>query len=109
MISGAFLIPYVIMMVLEGMPLFLIELGIGQRLRTGPVGVWNAIHPYLGGVGVSAAVVSYLVGLYYNVILTWCIYYLWKSFSIELPWAVSFSFIRNILLFKKQYDYYLIK
>ncbi|KAK6045797.1 hypothetical protein COOONC_16699, partial [Cooperia oncophora] len=47
--GGAFLIPYVIMMVLLGLPLFLIELGIGQRLRTGPMGVWNAIHPYLGG------------------------------------------------------------
>ncbi|KHJ74868.1 hypothetical protein OESDEN_25516 [Oesophagostomum dentatum] len=48
--GGAFLIPYVIMMVLLGLPLFLIELGIGQRLRTGPMGVWNAIHPYLGGL-----------------------------------------------------------
>lgn len=38
------------MMVLGGLPLFLIELGIGQRLRTGPVGVWNAIHPNLGGI-----------------------------------------------------------
>jgi solute carrier family 6 amino acid/orphan transporter-like 15/16/17/18/20 len=74
-------------MVLMGMPLFLIELGIGQRLRTGPVGVWNAIHPYLGGVGVSAAIVSFLVGLYYNVILTWCIYYLYKSFHLQLPWS----------------------
>ena len=37
------------MMVIEGVPLFLIELGIGQKLRTGPVGVWNAIHPYFGG------------------------------------------------------------
>ncbi|KIH62113.1 hypothetical protein ANCDUO_07608 [Ancylostoma duodenale] len=46
--GGAFLIPYVIMMILLGLPLFLIELGIGQRLRTGPMGVWNAIHPYLG-------------------------------------------------------------
>lgn len=33
---------------------------------------------------------SYLVGLYYNVILTWCIYYLWESFSFELPWTVNF-------------------
>uniref|UniRef100_A0A914MX59 Transporter n=1 Tax=Meloidogyne incognita TaxID=6306 RepID=A0A914MX59_MELIC len=47
--GGAFLIPYLIMMVIEGVPLFLIELGIGQKLRTGPVGVWNAIHPYFGG------------------------------------------------------------
>uniref|UniRef100_A0A7E4UQ34 Transporter n=1 Tax=Panagrellus redivivus TaxID=6233 RepID=A0A7E4UQ34_PANRE len=87
--GGAFLIPYCIMMVLEGMPLFLIELGIGQRLRTGPVGVWNAIHPYLGGIGVSASIVSYLVGLYYNVIITWCIFYLYNSFTFgDLPWAV---------------------
>uniref|UniRef100_A0A0K0FHA0 Transporter n=1 Tax=Strongyloides venezuelensis TaxID=75913 RepID=A0A0K0FHA0_STRVS len=85
--GGAFLIPYIIMMFLEGMPLFLIELGIGQRLRTGPVGVWNTIHPYLGGVGVSAAIVSFLVAVYYNVIITWCIYYLYNTFSLELPWS----------------------
>lgn len=54
LLSGAFLIPYVIMMVLLGLPLFLIELGIGQRLRTGPMGVWNAIHPYLGGKSSSS-------------------------------------------------------
>lgn len=85
--GGAFLIPYCIMMFIEGTPLFLVELGIGQRLRLGPVGVWNEIHPYLGGVGVSAAIVSFLVALYYNVIITWCIYYLYKSFNIELPWS----------------------
>uniref|UniRef100_A0AC35U747 Transporter n=1 Tax=Rhabditophanes sp. KR3021 TaxID=114890 RepID=A0AC35U747_9BILA len=85
--GGAFLIPYIIMMFLEGMPLFLIELGIGQRLRTGPVGVWNSIHPYLGGLGVSAAIVSFLVALYYNVIITWCIYYLYKSIGWTLPWS----------------------
>ncbi|CAI5456363.1 unnamed protein product [Caenorhabditis angaria] len=85
--GGAFLIPYIIMMGLGGLPLFLIELGIGQRLRTGPMGVWAAIHPYLGGLGVSAAIVSYLVAMYYNVIVTWCLYYLFKSFTLELPWS----------------------
>ncbi|PAV87047.1 hypothetical protein WR25_12702 [Diploscapter pachys] len=84
--GGAFLIPYLIMMVLQGIPLFLIELGIGQRLRTGSVGVWNAIHPCLGGLGISAAIVSYFVGAYYNVIIAWCMYYLYNSFSLTLPW-----------------------
>lgn len=37
------------MMFVEGTPLFLVELGIGQKLRLGPVGVWNEIHPYFGG------------------------------------------------------------
>uniref|UniRef100_A0A1I7WQM4 Uncharacterized protein n=1 Tax=Heterorhabditis bacteriophora TaxID=37862 RepID=A0A1I7WQM4_HETBA len=41
------------------------------------------------GLGVSAAVVSYLVALYYNVIITWCLYYLKQSFQVELPWGVS--------------------
>ncbi|VBB27257.1 unnamed protein product [Acanthocheilonema viteae] len=85
--GGAFLIPYCIMMFLEGTPLFLVELGIGQKLRLGSVGVWNEIHPYFGGVGVSAAIVSFLVVLYYNVIITWCIYYLYRSFDINLPWS----------------------
>lgn len=49
--SGAFLIPYLILLVLEGMPLLLMEFAIGQRLRKGSVGVWRAINPYLTGVG----------------------------------------------------------
>jgi len=48
---GAFLIPYLILLVLEGMPLLLLEFAIGQRLRKGSVGVWRAISPYLTGLG----------------------------------------------------------
>lgn len=51
MSAGAFLIPYVIALAFEGIPLFHIELAIGQRLRRGSIGVWTAISPYLGGVG----------------------------------------------------------
>ena len=39
------MIPFVIMLVLEGMPLLLLELGIGQKMRTGSFGVWNRVHP----------------------------------------------------------------
>lgn len=49
--AGAFLIPYFIALVFEGIPLFYIELAIGQRLRRGSIGVWKTISPYLGGVG----------------------------------------------------------
>lgn len=48
---GAFMIPYLILLVLEGMPLLLLEFAIGQRLRKGSVGVWRAINPYLTGIG----------------------------------------------------------
>lgn len=51
MSSGAFLIPYLIALVFEGLPLLYLELAIGQRLRMGSIGVWNSISPLLGGVG----------------------------------------------------------
>ncbi|XP_067629252.1 sodium-dependent neutral amino acid transporter B(0)AT3 isoform X1 [Eurosta solidaginis] len=85
--GGAFLIPFMAMLILEGVPLFLIELGIGQRMRLGALGVWNTIHPWLGGVGISSCIVTLFVALYYNVIITWVFFYLFNSFRYPLPWA----------------------
>lgn len=51
---GAFLIPFLIMVLLEGAPLLLIELGIGQKLRQGSLGTWNMIHASIGGIGIAS-------------------------------------------------------
>lgn len=75
------------MLVLEGVPIFLLELGIGQRVRLGSIGVWNKIHPYIGGIGIGSTVISFFVGLYYNMIIAWCIYFFINSFQSPLPWA----------------------
>ncbi|XP_017921226.1 PREDICTED: sodium-dependent neutral amino acid transporter B(0)AT3 isoform X2 [Capra hircus] len=85
--GGAFLIPYVVALAFEGIPLFHIELAVGQRLRRGSVGVWTAISPYLGGVGLGCFTVSFLVSLYYNTVLTWVLWYLLNSFQHPLPWS----------------------
>uniref|UniRef100_A0A3Q3X9R5 Transporter n=1 Tax=Mola mola TaxID=94237 RepID=A0A3Q3X9R5_MOLML len=85
--GGAFLIPYLILLVLEGMPLLLLEFAIGQRLRKGSVGVWRAINPYLTGIGVASMLVSFLVALYYNTLIAWIMWYLFNSFQSPLPWT----------------------
>ncbi|XP_034937519.1 sodium-dependent neutral amino acid transporter B(0)AT3 isoform X2 [Chelonus insularis] len=85
--GGAFLIPYFVMLAIEGIPIFYLELAIGQRLRKGAIGVWSQVSPYLGGIGVSSAVVSFNVALYYNTIIAWCLFYFSQSFQSELPWA----------------------
>ncbi|OXA63882.1 sodium- and chloride-dependent transporter XTRP3 isoform X2 [Folsomia candida] len=85
--GGAFLIPFLIMVLLEGAPLLLIELGIGQKLRQGSLGTWNMIHASIGGIGIASTIVAFLVGLYYNVIITWCFFFLFQSFRSPLPWA----------------------
>ncbi|PVD21432.1 hypothetical protein C0Q70_19605 [Pomacea canaliculata] len=85
--GGAFLIPYLVMLFAEGMPLLYLELAIGQKLQRGSVGVWNIVHPLMGGVGLASAVTSYMVAIYYNAIIMWCFYYLFNSFQSPLPWA----------------------
>ncbi|MEQ2245966.1 hypothetical protein ILYODFUR_033550, partial [Ilyodon furcidens] len=85
--GGAFLIPYLVLLVLEGMPLLLMEFAVGQRLRKGSVGVWRAISPYLTGVGIGSMLVSFLVGLYYNTLIAWILWYLLNSFQEPLPWT----------------------
>lgn len=86
-ISASFLIPYGIMLAIEGIPLYYMELCIGQRMRKGSIGVWNEISPYLGGVGYASVVVCFLVCLYYNVIIAWCVFYFVQSFQSPLPWT----------------------
>uniref|UniRef100_A0A8D0A4D9 Solute carrier family 6 member 18 n=1 Tax=Sander lucioperca TaxID=283035 RepID=A0A8D0A4D9_SANLU len=83
----AFLIPYLIALVFEGLPLLYLELAIGQRLRMGSIGVWNSISPLLGGVGIASMLVSFLVGIFYNTILAWVLWYLFHSFQNPLPWS----------------------
>ncbi|KAM7149423.1 inactive sodium-dependent neutral amino acid transporter B(0)AT3 isoform 1-T1 [Molossus nigricans] len=85
--GGAFLIPYLIALAFEGIPLFHIELAIGQRLRRGSIGVWTTISPYLGGVGLGSFTVSFLISLYYNTVLTWVLWYFLNSFQHPLPWS----------------------
>ncbi len=73
-----------IMMVLEGMPLLLLELGIGQKLRKGSFIVWNIINPKLGGIGLGSTVIATIIGCYYNVIIAWCLYYLFSSLAVRI-------------------------
>ncbi|KAJ4445534.1 hypothetical protein ANN_12214 [Periplaneta americana] len=48
--GGAFLIPYCIMLVFGGLPLFYMELALGQFHRCGCLTIWKRICPALKGV-----------------------------------------------------------
>ena len=81
------------MIALEGMPLLLLELGIGQKLRKGSFIVWNIINPKLGGIGLGSTVIAIIVGCYYNVIIAWCLYYLFSSFTVRLKREENHIFV----------------
>ncbi|XP_008318391.1 sodium- and chloride-dependent neutral and basic amino acid transporter B(0+) [Cynoglossus semilaevis] len=83
--GGAFLIPYFVMLVVTGIPLFFLESSIGQFCSQGPINIWRAV-PILQGVGAAMVMVTLIVSIYYNVILSYSLYYMFASFQSPLPW-----------------------
>ena len=83
------------MLFLLGIPLFYLELLIGQGIRKGPILVWLKLVPNLMGVGVASVFVIVYICLYYNVIIGWVIFYFVNSFQSPLPWAKCFG--HNVL------------
>uniref|UniRef100_A0A671F930 Transporter n=1 Tax=Rhinolophus ferrumequinum TaxID=59479 RepID=A0A671F930_RHIFE len=84
--GGAYLLPYLILLLVIGIPIFFLELSVGQRIRRGSIGVWNYISPKLGGIGFASCIVCFFVALYYNVIIGWSLFYFSQSFQQPLPW-----------------------
>lgn len=85
--GGAFLIPYLIMLFLCGLPLLFMELTVGQYTRRGPIGALGKICPILKGAGVATVVISFWLCTYYNVIIAWALIYLGSSVESPLPWT----------------------
>ena len=47
--SGAFLLPYILMLIMGGIPLFYMELALGQFNRSGAITCWARICPLFKG------------------------------------------------------------
>nr|XP_045366642.1 orphan sodium- and chloride-dependent neurotransmitter transporter NTT5-like [Camelus bactrianus] len=82
----SFLVIYLFLLFLLGIPLLFLEMAAGQKLRQGNIGVWKVISPWIGGVGYTSFMVCFITSLYLNVINAWTLFYLGQSFQFPLPW-----------------------
>ncbi|XP_063066234.1 sodium- and chloride-dependent GABA transporter ine-like [Engraulis encrasicolus] len=85
----AYFIPYLITMVLFTLPMVYLELSIGQLTQRGPVKAFTQLCPLFKGVGMCMVVMSFVLIGYFNVLMSWILFYLFSSFTSSLPYLTS--------------------
>lgn len=84
--------------------MYYMETAIGQFSRLSPVQVWRCA-PIAKGVGIAMVVVSLIVSIYYNVIMSYSLIYVGATFqgltdnTSRLPWTYCGKKIQILLLF----------
>ena len=83
--GGAFLIPYFTALFTAGIPMLILEMGLGQRMQKAAPGAFGGIRGRLEWFGWWAAGLSAGIVIYYSTILAWSWVYL--RHSLTLAWS----------------------
>ncbi|XP_058803162.1 sodium- and chloride-dependent glycine transporter 1-like isoform X1 [Phymastichus coffea] len=83
--GGAFLVPYLLMLFLCGIPLFFMESSMGQFGGTGCITMFR-MSPLFKGAGFAIVIVNVICTMYYNVVIAYPLMFLAMSFRQTLPW-----------------------
>ncbi|XP_035824766.1 sodium- and chloride-dependent creatine transporter 1-like [Aplysia californica] len=84
--GGAFLIPFFVCLLGCGLPLYFLEVALGQFVAKSSLHVFS-ICPLFKGVGIAMNVLCTLCSWYYSMILGWTLIFLVHSFRDPLPWT----------------------
>ena len=77
--GGAFVLIYLICIVLVGIPMIIAEVTIGRAGGKDAFGSYRALNPKWGGVGILAVITSFIGLSYYSVLGGWVIRYIFSS------------------------------
>ena len=84
--GGTFLIPYGICLLLCGLPLYFMEMVLGQYGGSSCTKVFPKLAPVMKGLGYAVLAVPTMMIFYYTLIMAWSFYYMFHGFRSELPW-----------------------
>ena len=95
--GGAFLLPYVVALITAGVPVLVLDYVLGHRFRGSAPLVWRRISARTEAIGWVQTIITYIIAVYYAVILAWSTIYTW--FSLKLAWGEDPGafFVRDFL------------
>ena len=80
--GGAFLVPYFVALFVVGIPLMMLEFGLGHWARSGAPQAMAKMHPRFSWIGWWAvSFVMFGIVVYYAVVIAWCVCYFVASFT----------------------------
>lgn len=83
--GGAFLLPYFIAIATAGIPILILEYGLGNRFRGSAPVAYRNLSQRWEWLGWWQAAVTFIIGTYYMVIIGWVLAYLY--FSLGTQWG----------------------
>ncbi|KAH8249666.1 hypothetical protein KR032_011272 [Drosophila birchii] len=83
--GAAFLIPYILLVIVAGVPLFYMELLIGQFSSTGCTGMFR-LAPLFRGAGIAQVIVNAYCVCYYSVLISYPVRMISYCFHEKVPW-----------------------
>ncbi|KAF2366244.1 Sodium:neurotransmitter symporter, partial [Trinorchestia longiramus] len=88
--GAAFLLPYLLLLMVVGRPMYLTEVALGQYSQLGPIHTYKKISPLMAGLGITQIISAITGPGTYMVVLGYSLHYLYTSLSYigtSLPWS----------------------
>lgn len=92
-----FIVQFLILSVIFGVPMLWLQMCLGAKLKGGPIAMWRC-SPICKGIGIALLLVQAVIGLYSAVSIGWVLVYLRDSFVAQgsrYRWQDPFDLFRG--------------
>jgi NSS family neurotransmitter:Na+ symporter len=97
--GGAFLIPYFIALIVVGVPLMILEVGLGHKMRGSAPASYATVHKQWEWLGWWQIIfVMFGIVLYYSVVISWCLNFFFFSFTFQWGSDPNTFFFKDFLM-----------
>ncbi|WP_405269697.1 sodium-dependent transporter [Methanobrevibacter sp.] len=94
--GGSFFIPYLVAIALMGIPFLILEYGIGFFFKKSFTEIMKTINPKLEIIAWILVLFTFIVTIYYMVILSWDLVYLLSSFTFNWGTDAANYFVNTV-------------
>ncbi|MCK4666390.1 sodium-dependent transporter [Candidatus Dependentiae bacterium] len=95
--GGAFFIPFFVAILTAGIPLLILEMGLGHMMQAGAPTAMFKINKKFEWLGWFSILVGFGIVVYYAVIMSWCFNYLYFSFGVKWAGQAGDFFFKDFL------------